>query len=268
MSKEVSLSMTVVLVFITHSVVNTALLMPWNSLRCSFWNLYECNADENWMLNWLAFSRFHILTLLICLAKTSFGNYLFEQRLLALCCVLMLNYVSTGTFAIDLLNKPMAGLQCIIYTVLLAISVNHLTTATQLPLPSQLRSSSFDMRRRLPISAVAVGIQCILSMMRVFDMTFGNGRKGYRGDDSSLVYKIISNTSVNDMFFVSLILGLYFMMGTVGQQKSLLIGQTVVLFISQIMLAGNQGDWIDSEQVKAGGVATFFSILISILGLV
>ena len=50
------------------------------------------------------------------------------------------------------------------------------------------------------------------------------------------------------------------------QQKALLMGQTVALFISQVLLAGTQGDRIEPEQVKAGGVATFFSILIAVLG--
>ena len=265
-NKEVSLQMTLVLVFITHSLVNWILLMPWNTLRCSFWNLYECSGDENWILNWLAFSRFHMLVMLACLAKTSMGNYILEQRLLVLCSVLMLNYVSTGIFAIDLLNKPMASLQCIIFLVLLAISLHHLTTATVIPLPSQLRSTSFDMRRRLPIASVAVGIQCLLSMMRVSEMTLGRGRQGYIGDSTSPVYQIISSASVNDMFFTSLIMGIYFMIGTVKQQKALLMGQTIALFVSQALLAGTQGDRIEPEQIKAGGVATFFSILIAILG--
>lgn len=258
--------MTVTLVYITHGVVNTLLLMPWNSLRCSFWNLYNCNADENWMLNWLAFSRFHVLTLLICLARKSMGNNLFEKRLLVLCNVMMLNSVSTGIFVVDFLNKPMAGLQCVIYMVLLAISVHHLTTCNVIPLPSQLRSTSFDFRQRMPIASAALGIQCVLSMVRVADMTFGKGREGYRGDDSSPVYRVMSHASVNDMFFAALILGLFFMIGTVEQQKALLVGQTMALFISQALLAGSQGDRIDSELVKAGGVTTFLSIIISVLG--
>ena len=266
-TKEVSLQMTLVLVFITHSVVNWLLLMPWNTLRCSFWNVYECSGDINWILNWLAFSRFHMLIMLAFLAKTSMGNYILEQRLLVLCSVLMLNYVSTGVFAIHLLNKPMASMQCVIFMVMLAISLHHLTTSTVIPLPSQLRSTSFDMRRRLPISSVAVGVQCLLSMMRVSEMTLRNGRQGYIGDSSSPVYQIISSAAVNDMFFTALILGIYFMIGTVEQQKALLMAQIIALFISQALLAGSQGDWIEPEQVKAGGVATFFSILIAILGL-
>lgn len=266
-TKEVSLQMTLVLVFITHSAVNWLLVMPWNSLRCSFWNTYECSGDIDWILNWLAFSRFHILILLACLAKTSMGNYILEQRLLVICNVLMLNYISTGIFAIDVLNKPMASMQCVVFMVMLAISLHHLTTSTVIPLPSQLRSTSFDMRRRLPISSVAIGIQCLLSMLRVADMTLGNGRQGYTGDSASPVFQAVSSFSVNDMFFTALILGIYFLIGTVQQQKALLMGQTIVLFVSLALLAGTQGDWIEREQVKAGGVVTFFSILIAIMGL-
>ena len=102
--------------------------------------------------------------------------------------------------------------------------------------------------------------------MRVSDMTLGKGREGYTGDDSSPVYRIISHASVNDMFFVALILGIFFMIGTVEQQKALLVGQTIVLFVSQALLAGSQGERIDSEQVKAGGVTTFLIIIISVLG--
>ena len=268
MAKEVSHSMTIVLVFITHSFVNLLLLLPWNSLRCSFWNTVSCTIDENWILNWLCFSRFHVLTLLLCLVKTSMGNYLFEQRLLSLCSVLMLNYVSTGIFAIDFLNKPMAGLQCLIYFGLLFMSLKHLTMSTVIPLPSQLRSSSFDMRRSLPLVTVSLGIQFALSMLRVSDMTFGSGRNDYKGDSSSPIYKIMSSAAVNDMFFASLILGIFFLVGTRTQQKALLVGQTMALFISLVMLAGAQGERIESEQMKAGGVATFFSILIALLGMV
>ena len=194
------------------------------------------------------------------------GNNLLEKRLLVLCNVLMLNFVSTGIFAIDFLNKPMAALQCIIHMLLLAISIHHLTTCNVIPLPSQLRSASFDFRQRLPISSAALGIQCFLAMVRVCDMTLGKGREGYKGDDSSPVYRIISHASVNDMFFAALILGVFFMIGTVEQQKALLVGQTIALFVSQALLAGGQGERIDSEQVKAGGVTTFLSIIISILG--
>jgi hypothetical protein len=267
-AKEVSKSMTIVLVFMTHGLVNLLLLLPWNSLRGAFWNLFECSLDETWILDWLVFSRFHLYTLLLCLVHSSMGNYLFEQRLLTLCSILMLNYISTGIFAIGQLNKPMAALQCIIYIVLLGLSLHHLVTSTVIPLPSQLRSASFDMRRRLPIPTVALGIQSLLSMLRVAEMTFGSGHKGYQGDTSSLTFKIMSNLSINDMFFSSLILGVFFLIGTTAQQKSLLLGQTAALFISLILLAGPQGDRMDAEQVKAGGVSTFFSMVIAMLGLV
>ena len=45
------------------------------------------------------------------------------------------------------------------------------------------------------------------------------------------------------------------------------MGQMIALFVLQAQLAGTQGDWIESEHAKAGGVATFSNILISILGL-
>lgn len=264
---SVSVSMTIVMIFIAHSCVNCILLSPWNPLRGSFFNLYECSKDEDWMMNWLAFGRFHVLALLICLARASMGSALLEGRLLLLCCVLMLNYISTGVFMVHLLNKPMAVLQCIIYFSLLAIALHNAAISSIIPLPSQLRSSSFDARRKLPLAAVALAIQFVLSMMRVSDMTLGSGREAYNGDSTSVVYQSVSHASVNDMLFAGLILGIYFLVGTVEQQKALLVGQTLALFVSQAMLAGSQGDRIDSEQVKAGGVATFFSILISMLGL-
>lgn len=290
-AKEISISMTIILVFLTHTVVNTLLLLPWNSLRCSFWNVYTCTADEDWMLNWFTFARFHLLILLICLAKSSMGSILLEQRLLVLCSVLMLNFVSTGIYGFpSLYNKAMAGLQCLIYLTLITISLHHLTTSSFVPLPTQLRSLSFDVRRRLPLSTVAVGIQCLLSFMRVSDLTFGaestsphdnvirldtaaavvdaiaQQRKGYQGDSSSPVFQIMQHAAVNDMFFTALVLGAYFLMGTVPQQKTLLVGQAAALFVSQAMLASPLGEMINPEQVKAGGVATFFSMVIAILG--
>jgi hypothetical protein len=265
--EALSVPRTVVLVFITHGFVNALLLTPWNPLRCAYWNIVECTDDQAWMLNWLAFSQFHIYVLLACIARTSIGNIVLEQRLVYLSSSIILANLSTGVFMLDLLNPQMAGLQVLIYLGLLSVILYYAATAIPIaPLPIKLRSSSFDARRKLPVATVAVGAQCLMSFYRVVDMTFGSGRDGYLGDSSSAVYESMSHASVTAMMWICFILGWATLMTTAEQHKVLLIGQALVLFISQVMLAGGQGKRIKSEQVKMGGVFSFLFIMISLLG--
>jgi L-lactate permease len=48
--------------------------------------------------------------------------------------------------------------------------------------------------------------------------------------------------------------------------KIVLYGQVLALFVSQIMLAGSQGEMIDETQTQAGVIGTFVSILVGIVG--
>lgn len=86
------------------------------------------------------------------------------------------------------------------------------------------------------------------------------------GDDSSLIYQDMSHAAVTDMMWTSLLLGYSVLLANVEQQKAILVGHAAALFISQVMLAGAQGDKIQRSQAQAGGITTFFSILIALLG--
>ena len=50
------------------------------------------------------------------------------------------------------------------------------------------------------------------------------------------------------------------------QLKYVLYGQVVALLVSQFMLAGSQGDKIDPDQVRAGGIGTFVGIVVAVVG--
>lgn len=168
---------------------------------------------------------------------------------------------------LDLLNKPMAGLQILIYLGLLSVILYYAATTIPLaPLPIKLRSSSFDARKKLPLPTIAVGFQFVLSITRVINMTFGNGREGYLVDTSSPIYQSMSHAAVAAMMWACLILGWSTLMATAEQHKVLLLGQALALFVSQIMLAGSQGEMVQPDQVKAGGVASFLCIIVSLLG--
>ena len=264
---EISLYMTVILIFLTHGFVNTLLLTSWNPLRCAYWNVKECTEDQSWILNWLAQGHFHVHVLLACLARTAMGSILLEQRLAYLTASVMLSDLSTGIFALDYLNKPMAALQCAIYIALLATIAWHTATAPHvIPLPTELRSSSFDRRQQLPVSMVAVTFQFLLAIIRVFDMTFGSGRDVYLGNRSSAIYQIMSNAAVTQMLWTAIILCWSVLLANPTQQKTLLLGQAAALFVSQVMLAGYQGENMETGQLRAAVIGTFFSILIALAG--
>jgi NADH:ubiquinone oxidoreductase subunit 6 (subunit J) len=264
---ELSGNMTVVLVYITHGLVNAFLLCPWNPIRCAFWNRHECTEDEAWILNWLAFGNFHVCLLLSFLAYAAQGKFILEQRLVYLCAAIMLSSLSSGIFMMDQLNKPMAALQVIIYMGLLLIITYMTATAFPIvPLPVEIRSSSFDARRKLPISSVSLGLLFCLSSIRVLDLTFGSGRDSYLGDSSSPVYISISNAAVGYMMWSALILGFSIFLAAHEQQKLVLIAQVLALFVSQCMLAGEQGTKIEDSQLTAGGVGTFGAIVLALLG--
>jgi NADH:ubiquinone oxidoreductase subunit 6 (subunit J) len=261
-------NMTIVLIFITHGFVNSLLLGPWNPIRCAYWNRLSCTDDEGWVLNWLAFGIFHVCVLLSSLGYAAHGKVLLEQRLVYLCASIIISSLSAGIVMIDQLNKPMAVVQVIIYFGLL--SVITFTTATSPPttlLPTELRSSSFDARRKLPISSAALSCLFILSTIRLLDMTFGSGQDSYMGDMSSKLYGTISSAATCQMMWSTLILGFGIFLASIEQQKSILVGQVIALFISQCMLEGEQGGKIEASQLQAGGIATFSAILLGLLGI-
>ena len=274
-NKGLSPDMTTVLVFVVHSSVNAALLTPWNPLRCAYWNLAECSIDESWMLNWLALGSGHVCVLLATLAVTAHGSRLLEQRLLHLCCTIMLAFLTSGIFMLDYLNKPMAALQMLVYVTLLGATVYRtasisplLAAANLTTLPSELRrSSSFDARRKLPIPTAIMVLQFALSTWRILDMTFGTGRDGYLGDMSGPIYHNMSHAATGQMLWVTLILGFgTFLAPAAPQQKRLLAAHALAMFASQALLAGSQGEMLHPSQRTAGGIATFVAIVTALVG--
>lgn len=259
--------MAIVLVFCTHGIANGLMMSGLNPLRCAFWNLTACSADQAWMYNWLSLSHLQVFLLLSCLAYSAFGSLFLEQRLLSLCCALMLVQLSTGVFMIDELHPPLACLQVIVLGSLLAASASYVGNSTAVAVfPSQLKSSSFDHRRQLAIPTMVVAVQFLLSAIRVFDMTFGSGRSTYTGDPSTVVYQAISGAALCNMLWVCIILGWSIMLTPVEQQKKLLMGQTLSLFASLVMLAGEQGAMIEEKQQRAAVVGTFVAIIVAMLG--
>lgn len=261
--------MTVVLIYITHGFVNTFLLGPWNPIRCAYWNRQVCNEDEAWIMNWFAFGSFHLYLLLSMLGYRANGKVLLEQRLVQLCATIMLSNISSGIFMIDQLNKPIAAVQLVVFFgLLLTITYITATTSAFSPLPTELRSSSFDSRRKLPISSVSLVCLFLLSAVRLLDMTFGTGQESYKGDRSGLVYQNISNAATSQLMWCTIILGHSVFLANSEQQKSLLTGHVVALFTTLCILAGEQGQQIESSQLRLGGLATLSAIVLGLLGII
>lgn len=265
-SGEISTYMTVILFFVTHGMVN-ALLLALSPIRCIYWKRAACHADEDWMLNWLALGMFHVHGLVACLAHKAKGHVILEQRLVVLVTAMILSYLSTGIFLLDHMHKTIAAVQLAFYVVLLMVILHHQSTAPfSVPLPAQLRSSSFDFRKQFPIATVALALQCVLSLFQVWDMTFGNGRYYYLGDLTGSLFTSISHAAVTQMLWATLILGFSVLLATPEQQKFLLKGEALSLFVTLVLLSGEQGSKMDATQTRAACVGTFFSMLIALFG--
>ena len=263
---ELSIHMTVVLVFVTHGIVNS-LLLAFSPIRCAYWNKKECDADEEWIMNWLAYGFFHVNVLIAGLAYKARGHVILEQRLLFLVTAMILSYLTSGVFMLDDLEPTLAGVQLVVYLGLLLVVVyNQATSPFVVPLPAQLRNSSFDHRKQLSIPTIAVSLQFVLATFQLWDMTFGNGRSSYMGDHSSVVYQSISHAAVSQMFWVAVILGTSIVLATPDQHKSMLLGETISLFIALYLMSGDQGARMDPAQARAACIGTFFSMLIAMFG--
>jgi hypothetical protein len=276
-NSDLSTYMTVVVVFVTHGLINS-LLLAFSPLRCAYWNNHsssnthhrrddDCTVDEAWMLNWLAFGHFHVHLLVACVARGARGHVLLEQRVVGLVTAMILSNLSTGVFVLDQLNKPMAAVQVLVYLSLLVVLVYHTATAPfVVPLPAQVRSSSFDHRRQMPVASVAVAFQFISSSFQVYDMTFGNARDTYLGDMSSRVFQSQSHAATTQMLWVALILGGSVLLTTVPQQKMILAGETLAMFLVLFLMTGDQGSRVEPAYARAGCLGSFFSLLIALFG--
>ena len=70
------------------------------------------------------------------------------------------------------------------------------------------------------------------------------------------------------MMWCTIILGYSIVMTNIEQQKFVLMGQVIALFISQILLSSYQGTKIESTQLRTGAITTFCAILLGILGII
>jgi hypothetical protein len=76
----------------------------------------------------------------------------------------------------------------------------------------------------------------------------------------------MSNLAVRDMFVVVLVLLFSMIHCTVTQQKSILLGQAAMLFLSLLLLMGPQGELMDPETMKAGAFGTFLFMMACLVG--
>lgn len=68
------------------------------------------------------------------------------------------------------------------------------------------------------------------------------------------------------MMLATIIMAFAIIFGSVEQHRSLLQGQAMVLLVNQIMLASSQGDMMIRGHVHSAALASFFSILLSVIG--
>jgi hypothetical protein len=76
----------------------------------------------------------------------------------------------------------------------------------------------------------------------------------------------MSSMSLCDMMIAAALLAAALRFYDPDQLKIVLWGQVAALLVSQAMLAGSQGEMIAEEQLRAGGIGTFVSILVALVG--
>ena len=220
------------------------------------------------MLQWLALNMFHSHILLAGLAFRARGHVILEQRLVCLVMAMIGSNLSTGIFMLDHLEKTLAAVQLVVFAGLVVVLVYTIATAPfVVPFPNQLRSSSFDHRRQVSVSSIAVGLQFVVSLYQTWDTTFGQGQDYYyTGDSSGAIYQSMAHTTATQMLWVTIILGSSLLLATVEQQKSLLVGEAAAMFMTLFLLAGEQGSLMSPTQMAASGFSSFFGLLIALSG--
>mmetsp|Transcript_23966 Transcript_23966/g.55906 ORF Transcript_23966/g.55906 Transcript_23966/m.55906 type:complete len:217 (-) Transcript_23966:193-843(-) len=213
----------------------------------------------------------HVGIILGCLMAKATPDL--EEKVAYLCCAIIMTYMAEGIFALDELNSLMSGIQFSFYILMLLMILYYTyedPNKPALPLPVPLHkmrsSSSFDKRRQIALSTIAVGMHVLSSSVQVLDMTFGSGRDGYLGDMSSPTYQSVSRFGVCDMMIVVCLLLFSLRFCTGEQHKVVLYGQGVVLFVSQIMLATKQGEKMRGDVALGGSIGVFMSILVAAVG--
>jgi magnesium-transporting ATPase (P-type) len=222
------------------------------------------------MSNWFSFAHFHVTALLACMAFVSRGDTKLEVTLGYTIASIINIYLAIGVFSIDVLSAPIAAVETIIFLFFLlqiAFFTNQLEKGQPLiPLPRKLTSRSFDRRKVISVSTVAVAAQFVSAVFRVVEMTFGDGKNGYTGDMSSPVYQNISSMAICDMMIAAFLLAAALRFYDPNQLKIVLYGQLLSMLLSQVMLSGGQGELISSDQARSGAIGTFVSILVALVG--
>ena len=83
---------------------------------------------------------------------------------------------------------------------------------------------------------------------------------------NSDVFENISSLTLCDAMLVPIVMIFALFFCPVTQHRSLLYGQAVSLFVSQIILASSQADMMDNDYVKTSMVGTFSNIVLSVAG--
>ncbi|KAL7577584.1 hypothetical protein ACA910_015110 [Epithemia clementina (nom. ined.)] len=262
-----SVYMVVVLIFVTHGLVNATLLYYLgDNVRYLFGNAtptdtsqeHHCSWGQSWMWNWMAVHQFHVYLLLTCLASTAFGNAALEQRLGVLVGTMAVSYLSNGIFLLDQLHQPMALLQALIYLGLILTLAFHfsitqgevaiaITTTTTdgkegAGPPTNQKDSPFPMQ--LSASTIVLGLLCVLSLFQLVDMTFLDDRSHHYSfvtagnwiSDADLLFQRMAQASAANLLWVTLLLAWSAALATPLQQKAVLIGHAVALLLAQVML--------------------------------
>ena len=278
----ITVHMAVVLVFVTHGLMNALLLSGWNNSgglnRCLYWNgdKTECSVDQSWVLNFMSLGQFHVCLLIAALATMSVGHILCEHRLGYLVGTIAVSYLSNGIFMLDRLNQPLALLQAFIFVGMLIALAVHTAIAVSDSTPQSPELDDIVDEKKTPklvsVSTLVMGLLCVLSSFQVLEMTVynvdGSGNL-FRGDivDASLFQNMTHAAAVHRMW-VTLILGWTTILATPLQQKAVFVAHATALCVGHMVLTmTSQGQLTQPDQLRAACVGNFFTMLVAIMGL-
>lgn len=278
-SNEISKALLIGLVFVTLGFVNTLLLSPVNPLRDAYWNLHDasgttCSVDHEWILNWLALEHFHVTILVASFAYVVQGNVMNEDRLVWMSQGITVVYLANGIFIIDFLNRPMGSLQGLINVGFLGYISFYQSSHERMRRIASLarkeyRNIVFEKKQEFGGSrtSIATIVQFVFSATRMASIFIGQGRidDGFLGASSDPVYKIISSAVILEMMLVATTL-LSVLWLQPQQQKGILRGHTIALFVSLVMLSGWQAEMMDPSHLQARGMELFVSMVVAVVG--
>jgi hypothetical protein len=301
-SVHVSALMTTILIFCTYTLCNAVLLSGFftPSSACFFWNKTSCSADDTWILRWFALAKFHVVILVGSLAASSTGMAWLETKIGILCSAIILGQLAAGMACLPHLNTAMTIFQAIILVTLLLVLLFWILHQPELPVqpdtaPLLLRSSQSP--QDWPVPTLTLGLQLVLSMIQLADMTMRPVNE-FLGDVSRYVvdlqsiaclfrsilvltcvfhfgffpsffsptFQSIAYLTTIDRMMVPLTLIAVLFVGNVTQQNAVLTGQAVSLFVNMTFLFLVQGNQMDPNHVKVIITANFISMAMSVLG--